>query len=251
MRESRQPIDVRTVWRALAQNPATVFLDGFHATKHALRFGADIPLIVSADKSETLTLARALAPDLAAAFADRVVEISDDLYRELVPKRHPTATAALAHRPASRQTADRGSPIVLLDNPRNLGNVGAVVRLAAGMGCSGVLTTGDMDPWHPQVVRGSAGLHFAVPVARTDIGGLPPGPLFALDADGDDLRGVFIPRNALLAFGSERHGISAELRDRADMLLSIPMRDGVSSYNLATSVAMVLYHWVAQQPPSR
>jgi TrmH family RNA methyltransferase len=251
MPESRQPLDVRVVWRALSQDPAAVFLDGFHATKHALRFGADIPLIVAADKPETLALARALAPDLAAAFADRVVEISDDLYRELMPKRHPTATAAWARRPVPRRNADRGSPIVLLDNPRNLGNVGAVVRLAAGMGCSGVLTTGDMDPWHPQVVRGSAGLHFAVPVAQTDIGSLPPGPLFALDADGDDLRGVPIPGNALLAFGSERHGISAELRDRADMLLSIPMREGVSSYNLATSVAMVLYHWVAQRPPIR
>lgn len=52
-----------------------------------------------------------------------------------------------------------------------------------------------------------------------------------------------LPDDALLAFGSERHGLSAELRARADTLLALPMRPQVSSYNLATSVAMALFHW--------
>lgn len=48
-----------------------------------------------------------------------------------------------------------------------------------------------------------------------------------------------------MVFGSERHGVSAALRDRADALVSLPMRAQVSSYNLATSVGMALYHWAA------
>ena len=40
-------------------------------------------------------------------------------------------------------------------------------------------------------------------------------------------------------------GLSDELRARTDHLVSLPMRPQVSSYNLATSVAMTLFHWSA------
>src|SRR6185437_12649087 len=61
------------------------------------------------------------------------------------------------------------APIVLLEDPRHLGNLGACVRVAAAASAAGVLTTGRQDPWHPDALRGSAGLHFALPVARTRV----------------------------------------------------------------------------------
>jgi TrmH family RNA methyltransferase len=132
---------------------------------------------------------------------------------------------------------------VLLDQPRHAGNLGAVVRVAAGLGAAAVLSTGPLDPWHPTVLRGSAGLHFALPVQRLRPVDELPGPVLAFDAAGTDLRRTSIPSGATLVFGSERHGVGPELRDRADALLALPMRELVSSYNLATSVAMALYHW--------
>jgi tRNA(Leu) C34 or U34 (ribose-2'-O)-methylase TrmL len=47
----------------------------------------------------------------------------------------------------------------------------------------------------------------------------------------------------VLAFGTERAGLSAQLLARADARIGIPMRAGVSSLNLATSVAAVLFAW--------
>ena len=67
--------------------------------------------------------------------------------------------------------------------------------------------------------------------------------MIAFDAGGERLRDVRIPDDAVLAFGSERHGLSPEVRERADLVVSLPMRPKVSSYNLTTSVAMGLYHW--------
>jgi RNA methyltransferase, TrmH family len=239
-------------WRERA--PATVLLDGFHALKHALRFGARVPLALTCDRAATLALAEDLAPDLTATLRDLLRETSPQELRRVVPRPHPTGVAALAVPGSGRaETAaldrpGRGAPLVVLDNPRHLGNVGAVVRLAAGCGAGGVLTTGTVDPWHPAVLRASAGLHFAVPVARRAPVELPRGPLFALDPEGEDLRGRRLPDDALLAFGSERQGLSPELRARADHLVALPMRPQVSSYNLATSVAMTLYHWMAQGP---
>jgi TrmH family RNA methyltransferase len=152
---------------------------------------------------------------------------------------------AIASRPQAdidRTLADpRPAPLVLLEDPRTMGNMGACVRVAAAADAAGVLTTGDNDPWHPEALRGAAGLHFALPVAR--LYELPEGgrPLVAIDPEGEPLDRARLDPRSILAFGSERYGLSATLLERADARLAIPMREGVSSLNLATSVAAVLF----------
>lgn len=246
---SSEDVEAVRRWRSAA--PETVLLDGFHAVKHALRFGADVTELLTLDRDAALGYAAELAPDLTERFAERAVRVAPETLRELVPRLHPTGVAALAVRrdeAANRRElygSSRAAPIVLLEDPRHLGNVGAVVRLAAGIGATGVVTTGTADPWHPGAVRGGAGLHYATAVERLTLDDLPQGPLYVLDPEGTDLRDTVLPDDALLAFGTERHGVSAELRSRADHLLALPMRPQVSSYNLATSVAMTLYHWTA------
>ncbi|MET7882480.1 TrmH family RNA methyltransferase [Streptomyces avermitilis] len=236
-------------WHRLADD--SVLLDGFHALKHAVRFQARIPVAVTTDRRAALALADELAPDVREALDALLAEVPEATLKALVPRSHPTAVAALAVRPPRAANLEalartpRSAPVVVLDNPRNLGNAGAVIRLAAGFGATGVVTTGTLDPWHPTVVRGGAGLHFATAVERLTVAELPPGPVFALDPEGDDIRGLKLPDDAVLAFGSERTGLSAELRARTDHLVALPMRPQVSSYNLATSVAMTLFHWSA------
>lgn len=243
--------DVVREWAGTAGRGDVVLLDGFHALKHALRFGAEVLLVVAEEPEGVRALAAELAPDVEEAVA-RLVRPGS--LKGLLPRVHPTGVAALAVRPgrdagrAALARTPRPAPIVLLDNPRNLGNVGAVVRLAAGFGATGVVTRGDLDPWHPNVVRAGAGLHYATTVDRLELEELPPGPVYALDPEGEDIRALTLPDDALLAFGSERHGISPELRARADHLVSLPMRPQVSSYNLATSVAMTLFHWGGPRP---
>jgi len=137
----------------------------------------------------------------------------------------------------------RAAPVILLEDPRDLGNMGACVRVAAAAHIAGVLSTGSHDPWHPDALRGAAGLHYALPVAR--LTQLPPldRPLLAIDPDGEPLHPSELPTRAVLAFGTERYGLSEELLAMADARVSIPMRAGVSSLNLATSVAAVLFAW--------
>ncbi|MEV7355987.1 MULTISPECIES: RNA methyltransferase [unclassified Kitasatospora] len=246
--------EVLRAWRAAEREPGAVLLDGFHPLKHALRFGGDVRRVLTADRAALLALAGELAPDVAPALDALAVELPEERLRTLAPRLHPTGVVALAARPsvganlAALARRPRPAPVVLLENPRNLGNVGAVIRLAAGFGATGVVTTGDLDPWHPTVLRGSAGLHFATAVERLALPELPAGPLYVLDPEGADIRTLPFPDDALLAFGTERHGVSAELKARADHLVSVPMQPGVSSFNLATSVAMGLFHWMSSKP---
>jgi TrmH family RNA methyltransferase len=115
------------------------------------------------------------------------------------------------------------------------------VRVAAAADAAAVLTIGSNDPWHPEALRGAAGLHFALPVARIDA--LPDGgrSLIAIDPEGERLGESRLDPRAILAFGTERYGLSENLLERADARLAIPMREGVSSLNLATTVSAVLF----------
>ncbi len=232
-------------YRAARRDPELAVLEGFHALKHALRFGAEVEEAVSSDPEGLRRLASGLAPDLAAELPTLVAEVPAEAIAGIVPRAPRTGVVAIAKRPpvdVPAALADpRQAPVVLLEDPRTMGNMGACVRVAAAADAAGVLTTGENDPWHPDALRGAAGLHYALPVAR--IGELLPGdrPLVAIDPEGDDLAAGGLPPRAILAFGTERHGLSEALLGRAEARLAIPMRDGVSSLNLATSVAAVLY----------
>jgi TrmH family RNA methyltransferase len=223
-----------------------VVLQGFHALKHALRFGASVELVACADPAELERLAQALAPDLLERIEALAVVLPAAAFKRLGPYVPHTGVVSIAARvetdPLALLEEEGEGLLVLLEDPRHFGNLGAAIRVAAAAQAAGVLTSGRQDPWDPVAVRGSAGLHFALPVARLE--SLPKSidrPLLALDPDGEDLRAETIPTRALLAFGTERDGLSDELLKRAEARLRLPMRPGVSSLNLATSVAAVLY----------
>ena len=224
---------------AARADPGLVLLEGFHALKHALRFGAEVLAAMTADPDGFAALAAQLAPDVDFGAVEPVPEAL------LGPRPHHTKVLAVARRPAFDAAAIGPGRVVLLEDPRRPGNVGAVVRVAAAAGAAAVLTTGDRDPWEPEALRGSAGLHFALPVGRGGAGDVGGRPLVALDAGGEPLGAL--PPDAALAFGTERHGLSEALLARADARVAIPMRPGVSSLNLATSVSAVLFAWRLSQ----
>jgi RNA methyltransferase, TrmH family len=237
--------DLTVRFRKARRDPELTVVEGFHALKHALRFGAQIEEAVAVDPEGLEALALELAPDLAGKLRGRVDAVDAETLAELLPRPPRTQVAAIARRPPldlSAVLADPGpAPVVLLEQPKNMGNIGACIRVAAAADAAAILTTGENDPWYPDAVRGAAGLHFALPVAAVEA--LPPSdrPLLAIDPEGEDLHPERLPERAVLAFGTERHGISAELLERADARIAIPMRAGVSSLNLATSVAVTLF----------
>jgi TrmH family RNA methyltransferase len=245
------------------RDPSLAVLEGFHPLKHALRFGANVLEVVRSSDADLDALAAQLAPELAERMHELARVVEPDVFAQLAPLTPATGVIALAERPAVDPATilgdERAAPVVLLEDPRDLGNLGACVRVAAAADAAGVLSTGSHDPWSPDALRGGAGLQFALPVARLDGLALLDGrgsperaaaarggrgrALLALDPSGESLHPSELPARAVLAFGTERYGLSDELLARADARISIPMRAGVSSLNLATSVAAVLFAW--------
>lgn len=235
--------------RRAQRDPALVLLEGMHALKHAVRFGAQVEVVASPEPDELARLLARVAPDLVLPVAPGAVEAGT--WRALTGGRAlPSPCLAVARRPEVDVAAMLARParLLVLEEPRHLGNTGAVVRVAAAAGLAGVVVVGELDPWHATVVRGAAGLHFAVDVMHVaDLAGLDAllagttRPIVALDPDGAPIDRTDVPVDAVVALGTERHGLSDELRAKASLRVAIPMQDGVSSLNLATAAAVLAY----------
>jgi TrmH family RNA methyltransferase len=229
-------MDLADVSRA-RRIPSLVVLEGFHAIKHAIRFGGEILGAWTADPAELNELSERLAPDIEIPF-----EIVDaEALKAVVARGQIVAVARRPRQPDPVTVLGGPGHVVLLEDPRHLGNLGAVIRVAAAADAAGVMTTGRQNPWHPDALRGSAGLHFALPVHHLRGVRTEGRELIALDPAGDPLAPGEFPAAAVLAFGTERHGLSDELLARADRRVALPMAAGVSSLNLATAVAATLY----------
>jgi TrmH family RNA methyltransferase len=226
--------------RAARRERDLVVLENFHAVKHAIRFGAEILGAWTADAEALEQLRRRLAPDIVLT----AETVDADALTAVVPRGQVVAVARRPRQPDPDTVLAGPGHVVLLEDPRHLGNLGAAVRVAAAAGAAGVMTTGRQDPWHADALRGSAGLHFALPVHRLRAVRTGGRELIALDPDGEPLgtgAAAALPTAAVLAFGTERDGISDELLAAADRRLALPMAPGVSSLNLATAVAATLY----------
>jgi tRNA G18 (ribose-2'-O)-methylase SpoU len=137
-----------------------------------------------------------------------------------------------------------------VDNPENLG---AIVRTADVFGVLAVVTGPRCpDPLSRRVLRVSMGMALRVPVVTCED---LDGPLEALRRDhGYRLAATVLeppavalgryaaPDRLAVLFGCEAHGLDPRWVARCDDRITIPMRPGAESLNLAVAVAVVVHH---------
>lgn len=135
--------------------------------------------------------------------------------------------------------------VLVLDGLSDPGNIGAVVRTANAWGPVGVVVVGGADKlFHPKCLRASMGALFHTPTCACERAALIARargrPIFALAPDGT-ARLSALPRDALVVFGNERHGVHPAWHDVTTARIAIPMRGMVDSLNVATTAAIVLW----------
>ncbi len=144
------------------------------------------------------------------------------------------------------------SRVLILDALQDPGNVGTMIRTAAGAGCDAVvLAPGCVDAYNPKVLRAGMGAHFRVPVAELDWDAIraldvPHVYLAAGNADAPydavDWRGRWA-----LVIGSEAHGAGDDARQLATTPITIPMARRTESLNAANAAAVMLFEAARQQ----
>ena len=140
------------------------------------------------------------------------------------------------------------TPCVYLHGISDPSNVGAIVRSASALiGGSVALGPDCADPYGPRAVRASMGAVFGEPLVRAGVEETPQ-PRVGLVAHGgeplDRLEGA-----ATVCLGAEREGLPGEVADACDIRVTIPLREGADSLNVAAAAAIAL-HRICEGAPS-
>jgi tRNA G18 (ribose-2'-O)-methylase SpoU len=140
-----------------------------------------------------------------------------------------------------------------LDNPENLG---AIVRIAHAFGVDLVLLgPRSPDPLSRRVLRVSMGASLQVPVLAVDrleyeLAHLTDALGYELVAalahpSAEPIDGFVRPERLALLLGNEAEGVEARWIDRCRRRVTIPMRHGADSLNVAVAGGILLYSLTA------
>lgn len=163
---------------------------------------------------------------------------------------------ALARRPKNRSLAEAiptgagRSTILALPEIGDPENLGAAFRNAAAFGCSALLLgPSGPDPLCRRALRVSMGASLRLPWARLAapeelksiaLGGYEAAAC-VLDEGALDLRSWERPERLALVLGNEAFGLSEPWREACGPRITLPMRPGTDSLNVATAAAIFLY----------
>ncbi len=143
--------------------------------------------------------------------------------------------------------------LLLLDNLRDPGNLGTVLRTAWAAGVQGViLPPGNADPFAPKVLRSGMGAHFHLPVRRVSWETVPSllaglTPYLAEAHTGIPYTQADFRRPVALIIGGEAHGPGPQARALAQGVVHIPMPGQAESLNAAVAAAVLMFEVVRQR----
>jgi TrmH family RNA methyltransferase len=139
--------------------------------------------------------------------------------------------------------------VAALVEPNDPGNAGTILRTADAAGADAVVLVGGVDVYNGKAVRASAGslFHLRVCVDASAVDVLAAGlPTFATSGSGTrDLDELVddgtLAGPALWLFGSEAHGLPADVLAAAEHTVRVPIHGRAESLNLAAAAAVCLY----------
>lgn len=187
--------------------------------------------------------ARAVAPPVP------VRDVTEAELARLSALETPHAVLAVARIPPPRRIARGTGLALLLDDVRDPGNVGTILRAADWFGVAGVvLSPESADRFNPKVVQASMGAVFRVPVEvcapEAFLRETPPGTLRAgACLDGDNVYTAALTQPAALVLGNESRGIAPALAPLLDRRLAIPRTGRGESLNVAMATALFCAEW--------
>lgn len=177
--------------------------------------------------------------------------ISRDMFEKLSDTRTPQGIMAVCRMPRwDEAVLSRASLVLVCENIADPGNLGTMMRTAEAAGADAAVLIGNtVDLYNPKTVRSTMGSVFRVPVFRgeryIDILKKEGFTLAVTCLDG--AQSLYETDSGCskiaLTVGSEAHGVSRELLEKADLRIKIPMCGRVESLNAAIAASVCLYEY--------
>lgn len=199
--------------------------------------------------------------DGARASGVETVKVSRSAFEKVAYRQGPDGFLALVPAVRGSLTDLRlpPAPLVLLcEGLEKPGNLGAMLRTADAAGVDAVVAVDPVTDWgNPNVVRGSKGTVFSVPVASATLGDTlgwlrAAGMLLVATTPDTEIQhtDADLTGGVAIAVGTEKYGLTDEALRAADVRVRIPMRGRVNSLNASAAAAVVVYEAVRQRRTS-
>lgn len=180
---------------------------------------------------------------------DKVISTTEPVLKKIsTTDSAPDAVGVGYKKIFDKSSLNGAKKVVLLENIKDVGNLGTILRTCTAFGVDAVVLYGEsVDLYNPKCVRASVGNLWKIPVVEIDnLDELKQ--LFkdytrvaTLPRTNNYLRNFNAKLPCLVMFGSEAEGLTEELINFASDSVKIEMSDDVESLNLSVSCAVVMY----------
>lgn len=216
-------------------------LEGFKAIEEAFQSGIEI---------ESVFVLREKATKYAFLKNKLILTTEPVLKKISTTDSAPEAVAVAKQKFFKLEEIKSATKIVLLENIKDLGNLGTILRTAKAFSQNAIILFGDtVDLYNPKCVRSAVGNLWKIPVVQIKdfetlksafsnhekIATLPKGK------DTFNLKDFKASSPYIIMFGSEADGLSQELIDFSTKKITIEMNNDVESLNLSVSAGIILY----------
>lgn len=177
--------------------------------------------------------------------------VTEAVMKKIATTQTPPDITAVAHKKEYDFEKLNGRTILLLENIKDPGNLGTIIRTATGLGVHLIVLTGDcVDLYNPKVIRAATGNLFQIPIAKCDDLALIRrqfrnhkflGTILDSDKSPTDLEKVNFNMPVVMMFGAEADGLSPAAASYVDEFVKIPLKNEVESLNVAVCASIVLY----------
>ncbi len=208
-------------------------VEGAKMVKEALNFNVGVQTVI-------------LTPKTADIFADLACEtfvVSEDVFKSMSDEVTPQGVMALVKKPILDIVSPKNT-CMFLDGVKDPSNVGAIIRTACACGIEEIYLADGADAYAPKSVRASMSGIFGVKVfsgTREELLNVIDCPLVIADMKGENVFTTNLSGKICIVVGSEAHGVSQEIKDKAQYVVSIPMTDRIESLNAAVSAGIIMY----------
>lgn len=229
-------------------------IEGIKGVEEALQFGTVLTVIIDGSRRDepvfTSLIAAAEKHDVPVEFCGR-----KDIDAIKTTETFPGVMAIVESNEAELDDILESNAVIVLDNIKDPGNLGTIIRTADWFGISSIIISEEsVDPYNEKCVRSTMGSIFRVKIYRAydlekAVGELKDDDfgIYAFSMDGKPLQALRPAKKAAFIFGSESHGLRPIIAEQADGLYTIPGNTKAESLNLSVAAGIVMWHISAGQ----
>lgn len=189
----------------------------------------------------------------------RIIVADDSAYEKISTEKSPQGITAVVKYPEpdkAKSLSDwaQGRRVLMLDEIRDPGNLGTIIRSAEAMGIDGVILSSCADLYSPKTMRAAMGALFRMPTYLTNDSVSAVHELkqsgrrviaSALYEKGESLTlGEYECRPSdCVIIGNEGHGLSESVIEECGCTVRIPMAGKTESLNAASAAVCILWEY--------